>query len=343
VDYSASAGHFLTGGAVPAYWTNSIDKKYLALGSLLAAQATPANVATAQAMFPEIGLPFPNFRGQINQMLKPFPQYSGTGCFSCNLGNSSYHSMQVTINRRFAGGFFTQFAYTLSKILDTVPNGGQLGSAGGTRDPYNTALDKGLGHTDRTHILRGSFVFNPPVGRGHSFGGNNRVTRAILSDWMFSGTFMTNTGRPLAISGTCTLTGISSSCIPSYNPAFTGSTPRINGGWGDGNVLNPGATRYLDANAFMNPAPYTFGDLPRSAPFGLRAPAFWNLDMSAKREFRVTERWSFHLGVDVFNVPNVVIFDAPNTNLTSANFGQITSVQISNAPRKLQLNARITF
>jgi hypothetical protein len=91
----------------------------------------------------------------------------------------------------------------------------------------------------------------------------------------------------------------------------------------------------------MIPAPYTFGDLPRSSPFGLAAQSLWNQDISVRREFLITERWRFLFSADVFNLPNNVRFAAPGTNLNAANFGEVTTQ--SNAPRKVQFNARITF
>jgi len=39
-----------------------------------------------------------------------------------------------------------------------------------------------------------------------------------------------------------------------------------------GNALAPGAVAYFNKSAFADPAPYTFGNLPRSAPFGLFVP-----------------------------------------------------------------------
>jgi hypothetical protein len=91
----------------------------------------------------------------------------------------------------------------------------------------------------------------------------------------------------------------------------------------------------------MNPAPYSFGDLPRSAPYDLAAQSLWNQDVSVRRMIAMTERWRFLISADVFNVPNNVRFAAPGTNIDAANFGQVTTQ--SNSPRKIQFNARIIF
>jgi Carboxypeptidase regulatory-like domain/TonB dependent receptor len=341
--YSASAGHFISGGPTAALWTNSIDKKYLALGSLLAAASTPANIAAARAIFPEIAIPFSNFASSapINQLLKPFPQYSGVSCYSCDLGNSTYNSLQITATKRFSRGFTFQIGYTFSKELDDVPNGGQLGTVGGARDPYNAKLDKGLGAIDHRHLFHAVFVYDLPFGKGHQLGAGNAIVRGIVGGWQLSGILTYTSGAPLSVSGSgCTVTGVSSTCIASYNPAFTGKSVRINGDYGSGNALAPNAAVYFDKSAFINPAPYTFGNLPRSAPFGMFAPPYANLDATIRREFAIRESVRLSIAMDAFNATNYVAFAAPATNIDSANFGQVAT---SNFARKLQLNARITF
>ena len=128
--------------------------------------------------------------------------------------------------------------------------------------------------------------------------------------------------------------------MASYNRSFSGPV-RINGEYGEGNALGAGAVSYLAKAAFVVPAPYTFGDLPRSAPYGLFAQSLWNQDVSLRRIVGITERWKFLISADVFNIPNNVRFAAPGTNIDAANFGQVTTQ--ANGPRKIQFNARITF
>jgi hypothetical protein len=48
---------------------------------------------------------------------------------------------------------------------------------------------------------------------------------------------------------------------------------RINGPWGSGDVLGPNPPSFIDRNAFVSPAPFTYGNTPRTLPFGLRNPS----------------------------------------------------------------------
>jgi hypothetical protein len=342
VTYSASAGHFLPGDNDLGIWSNSIDPKYLALGSLLNVQATPANLAAASAIVPGVALPFSNFQGTINQALKPYPQYAGLTYYSGDLANSTYESLQLTFERRFFKGFTAQAAYTFSKELDNIPGtASHLGAAGGNRNPFAGGLDKAPGAIDHPHIMHGTFVYLLPFGKGHSLAGGNPVASALASGWQLSGLFTFTSGAPLGITGSgCSDPGIVTTCIASYAPGFSGPV-LINGGYGSGNALAPGALAYINKAAFVDPVAYTFGNLPRSAPYGLFAPHTVNMDMSVKREIAIRERMKLALQADVFNITNTVCFAAPGTNIDSSNFGQVTTT--ANLPRKIQLVGRFTF
>jgi hypothetical protein len=64
-------------------------------------------------------------------------------------------------------------------------------------------------------------------------------------------------------------------------------------------------------------------------------------DISLRRQFAIREKIKLSIQADAFNITNAVYFSAPGTNIDAARFGTITGQ--NNLPRKLQLNARITF
>jgi hypothetical protein len=74
---------------------------------------------------------------------------------------------------------------------------------------------------------------------------------------------------------------------------------------------------------------------------GIYNPGSFGQDVSLRRIFPIHESVKLTFQADAFNVFNLVMFSAPATNITSANFGRITSQ--SSGPRSLQLSARITF
>jgi hypothetical protein len=332
--YSASLGKFLNAGPGSGGTSYNIAPlKYLALGSLLTSTANTANLATARAMFPEIALPFPNYVGTIGQMLRPFPQYGTISTPMFSVGQSNYQGLQATFNRRFANGFTFAAGYTFSKQMDNM-----LASA---RDPFDYSLEKSRGGIDHRHVFTASSTLQLPFGAGHTLDPGNPVVRAVISRWALSGLVTFATGSPLALVGTaCNAGGILGTCIPNYNPAFTGDV-RINGDYGNGNLIGGTVTPFLNRAAFVAPAAYTWGNLPRTGVYGLNAPFNSSIDVSVRREFAVRERVKLAIQADAFNVNNTVRFGAPGLNPDVAAFGTITS-QV-NQPRKLQLNARITF
>jgi hypothetical protein len=332
--YSGSMGKFLPGpGNGGGTTLNVAPLKYLALGSLLTATANPANIAAAQAIIPGIALPFPNFVGTIGQMVRPFPQYGTISSPWFDVGQSNYQGLQATLSRRFSRGLTFAGSYTFSKELDNL--------LGTTRNPFDYSLEKSRGAIDHRHVFTISWAYQLPFGAGKLVNPGSAVVRALVSGWTVSGIVSYSTGAPLALTGTaCNAGGILGTCIPNYNPAFSGNV-RINGNYGDGNVLGSSPTPYLDRTAFVAPAAYTWGNLPRTGVYGLNAPFNSSIDLSVRREFALREKLKLAFQADAFNVNNAVRFGAPGTNPDQASFGTLTSQ--ANQPRRLQLNARITF
>jgi hypothetical protein len=116
---------------------------------------------------------------------------------------------------------------------------------------------------------------------------------------------------------------------------------RINGKWGKGATaaLSP---NYINISAFSNSAAYTFGNLARTAAYGLRGPVNFDMDMSLKKTFPIHERINALIDVSAYNVTNLVIFDAPPANTgTSSTFGKVTSQ--ANNSRNIQFAFRLNF
>ncbi len=340
VAYSGSVGHHLAGAGVAGPLTNQIPVKYLPLQALLTTTLTPASLASAQAILTPLGItipwaasgvPFPNFVGQIGQALKPFPQYNGISDVWSDVGNSAYHSLQVTFNRRMSHGLTFMMNYTYSKELDDIA---------GVRFPGRDDFERSAGTIDHPNVASATFVWLVPVGAGHAWNPENKIASQIISNWQFSGVYTFAQGAPLTITGTCTGGGIiDASCYPNLTPGFSGSV------WQNGTPgktsLPVNTTAFLNKLAFTDPAAFTIGNAPRTAPYGLFAPYIEDVDLSIRREFPIHESLRFAFQVDAFNVNNAVHFAAPNTNIDAAAFGTFTSQ--ANQARKLQFSARLTF
>jgi len=324
VTYAGSRGDFL-GGSGRGVWSNQLDPKYLALGNLLQQRASPATIAAAQAIVPDVRLPFANFSGTIAQMLRPFPQYSGVTDVYGDVASSDYHSLQLTLEQRRFNGVVVHFNYTYSRTEDNLA----------WRSGYLIDRDWAVGVNDQPHIMNAIAVYDIPSG-----GAGNRVVRALVSDWQVSSITQFRSGRPLgAIGATCNLPS-AGTCYADFNPSFSGPV-RINGDYGDGDVLGASPPTFIDRNAFAVPAAFTYGNTPRTVAHELRNPHTWNQDLAIRRTFRVGGTTRLRVGAEIFNVFNTVVFGGIQTNITNASFGRVSSQ--ANTPRVGQLTIKVEF
>jgi hypothetical protein len=332
IAYSGSVGRHLPGAGVAGVFTDQIPLQYLSLGPLLTQTLTPATLAQAQARFPNITVPFPNFTGQIGQALRPFPQYGSLSNPWLDVGNSSYNALQMSFNRRMSNGLTFMLNYTYSKELDDLA---------AVRVPGSLYLEYAPGTINHPNVVSATFVYQLPFGAGRTWDSGNYVVRGLISHWQISGIVQASNGAPLTITGTCTGGGIidiSPACYPNNTPGFN------QGVWQNGKPSTSSAatsTSFLSKAAFTDPPAYTYGNSSRTAPYGLYAPHTADVDLSVRREFPLFESLRLAVQVDGFNVNNAVYFSAPNTTLDSSSFGTFSSQ--ANQPRKLQLSARLTF
>jgi hypothetical protein len=327
--YAGSHGDFL-GGAGRGFFANQLDPRFLVLGNLLTQQATPANIAAAQGIVPGVNLPYAGFSGTIAQMLRPFPQYSAVTDVYGDVAWSNYHSLQLTAEkRRSDDGLSVTFNYTYSRTADNLA----------ARTGYNFDQDWADGVNDQPHVWNAMVVYDMPFGADGKPGSGNAVVRSIVRDWQISGITQFRSGRPLgSILAACNLPN-AGTCYADFAPNFSGEV-RINGDYGDGDVLGPNPPTYIDRAAFVSPAAFTYGNTPRTLAYDLRNPSSFNQDLSVRRDFPIS-RMKLGLGFDVFNLFNTVVFGGIQTNITNANFGRVSS-QV-NTPRVGQIKVRLEF
>lgn len=220
-----------------------------------------------------------------------------------------------------AHGLTFNLNYTYSKALGTI---------NGNRSAY--IQEKSLSTTDQPHLLNALYSYELPFGKGRMFNPENKVARAVASGWQISGITRYASGAPLGpFTATCNVPQ-AGTCWASFNPNFTGSA-RLDG---EGSVKP-----FIDVNAFISPASFTYGNTPPTGAYGLRNPHFFNQDLSLSRNFQILENLRFVFGADGFNIFNNVRLGGINTNITNANFGK-ASAQV-NLPRVFQFKLRVEF
>jgi len=118
---------------------------------------------------------------------------------------------------------------------------------------------------------------------------------------------------------------------------------RSNSNWfGTDPSATPCTTAGVDNGicAFGVPAVNTFGTSKNGAVHG---PGFTNVDLSAFKDFHVTERHTVGFRFDAFNAFNIVSYNNPDTGITSTTFGNVSLQNSRSTERHLQFSAKYTF
>jgi hypothetical protein len=273
------------------------------------------------------------------QLLLPYPQYTGVSYSGEGIGDSTYESLQVKAEKRFSGGNSVLVAYTHSKLIsdtDTITGWLESGGVGGVQNWNNLNNEKSLASFDVPDRLVISYVLDVPVGKGRKFLTNaNHFVDAAVGGWGVEGVTTIQEGFPLHLTvNSSNLNAFNSgsqrpNVIPGCNLQMSGSATSL---------LN----EYFNTSCFTQPAPFTFGDESRNDPI-LRSPGEANWDFSAFKNFNLTPEGRVHLQfrAEFFNIFNRVQFGYPGQSLGSSSFGQITS--IANSPRLVQFALKLGF
>jgi hypothetical protein len=95
--------------------------------------------------------------------------------------------------------------------------------------------------------------------------------------------------------------------------------------------------QFFDTSLFVQNATGTFGNSGRNI---IRGPRYFNTDLGLLKNNRITERYNVQFRAEFFNVFTNLNFNLPTSNLSSAQFGRITSAL---DPRILQFGLKPLF
>lgn len=246
-------------------------------------------------------------------------------------GISGYHALQMSAEKRFAGGLGFLTGYTWSHSVDNVPlqqGGGGDGPA--PQDPRYRFLDRASSSFDIRHRWTQTALYNVPFGKGKRFQSKQGWVNTAFGDWQLNLILIFQTGIPF----TPTLAS------PVANTG-TGSRPNL---LGDAKLSERTLSRWFNtaldtAGApWGTPALFTFGNAGRNI---LRGPGRTNIDFSVFKEFAVTERFKLQFRSEFFNLPNHPQFDLPNSGIGTAVAGTISGTV--GTPRDIQFGLRLVF
>jgi hypothetical protein len=247
---------------------------------------------------------------------RPFPNF--VTYIDSNWGGwSDYHAFNTKLEHR-GRGLLTTFVYTWAKSTDSKSAAAGLGqteTAGwqGFLNNHDPERDHGLSGFDVDHRVVASFVWNLPFGKGERFGsGASGVKDAVIGGWQLNGIYTWQRGFPITIVA-ADLGGV----LDTSGTNRADIVGDIHAGGGE-------LTRWFNTAAFAQPALGSFGNSGRSI---LRGPGINNLDLAFFKNFDLPRGTRLQFRLESFNALNHPQFSGVSTNLTSANFGVITSAR----------------
>jgi hypothetical protein len=291
----------------PAYELNQLPTQYLSRGNaLLDPVPNPfLGVITSGSLS---GPTIP-----AGQLLRPFPEYTSVSNVQPAAGFSSYNALTVSANRRFSGGLQFLLSFTWSKYLTNTEGseGWTNGQAQSVRNWYDASLEKSLMIDDIPHAFVASYIYELPVGRGKKLAPSSKAVDAIVGGWQISGISSFKDGFPLSITAA---TNNTNSFGGNQRPNLIGNPGRS----------NPTIAEWFNISAFGQPAPFTFGNVPRTTPY-IRAQGTINTDASLQKYWRLwSEVSKLQFRAEFFNLFNRPAFYAPNTTFGDPSFGVVT-------------------
>jgi hypothetical protein len=156
------------------------------------------------------------------------------------------------------------------------------------------------------------------------------LVKHALGGWQVSGIWNWQSGFPFSV-----LSGVdnSRSGVGQDRADYLGGGTQLSGDRSKQDQLN----RWFNTSAFAQNQLGTFGNGGRNI---LRGPHNFNIDFSAQKYFKLTERIRTQFRAEFFNLTNTPSFSLPGNNFASPSFGKITG---AGDPRILQFGLKVLF
>jgi hypothetical protein len=277
---------------------------------------------------------------------------TGTGCpadgipvFSSifaqdTIANSSYNSLQASLDKRFAHGLQFTTAYTFSKSFD------QASSFEGILNPIDPRRSRSLSNFDARHRIVFSYYWELPF-RNHS-----GVTGKVLDGWSLSGITTFQTGFPIRIQSLA-----DNELMYSFDFELPGQPNQI----APFRTMRPQShgNYFFDPNSFTENAsdnsqppctagasfgcfdPTLFGSLGNARRTVCCGPHISQTDFAILKTIRLSETKHIDFRAEFFNLFNHTQFFTPDGNTSDGSqFGQVTQAR---DPRLMQFALKLYF
>jgi hypothetical protein len=334
-------------------------------------QILPAGISTGT------GCPYGNFSGGVTAgktSCYPFPDFGG-GSYQANVGVSSYHGLQTTLQKQTSKGLTFLLTYTWSKSMSDAGdllNGTNADALRAVAIPgLGPKFDYSLSDFDLRQVVHFSGGYELPFGKDKQFMNHGGFANLVLGGWSTNWILTLQGGQPLGF-GCHTSTSSGPGCndilIPGKNPQL-GIKVKTAGGVHDPFWIgNPAA---FTQACLLGGTPSAPTSIPGSAPNCIQVtgaaalgskrdqipgPGYHRLDFSAFKNFQLTERFRLTFRSEFYNIVNHPNFNQPNFggngvvavsnsgDYTSPTFGAIGSTRGAPFnPRQIQFAVKLYY
>ncbi len=263
----------------------------------------------------------------FRRSLRPFPhvqqirmnyQYPG--------GKYRYDESVVNLQKRNGNGLSLDLEYAYRKRWDDY-------SGPGIQDPSDRSTAWALTRGTRPQRFSLSYTYELPFGPGKAVLARPGYLSKLVSDWSVRGFTTWLSGDPITLEPLFNNTG---GVVPYLRvDAVSGVDPHVD---------KPGPEAWFNPSAFVDPADFTLGNVPRTHST-LRNPSYRNHDISLSKRVVLPQEQSIEVLVQSFNFMNQGNWNDPDNEIgpahaRNANAGRIIG---SRGGRVLQIGLRYHF
>jgi Carboxypeptidase regulatory-like domain len=279
----------------------------------------------------------------------PYVGYNFNAALFRTVGNSAYDALETHLEKRLSHNFQAGASYTWSHALDEQSDIGIFFTGDNPnrlKDSYASA------DFDRTNVFTANFqAMVPSVAKAHSF------LSYVTNGWNLTGTGIAQSGQPYSLYEFYGAVGslyvgnypnLMNPVLPIKNPsnpksAFTGNKGSFRGAGGDYipaidptqiaiNFLQPGE-KGIPVSTGTDPQDIYETDFAPSDQRNIFRQAFQKrVDLSLRKDFKVSERVNLQYAFNVFNVFNTTSLDVPQNQTQIAQSYACSNAAASSSP-----------
>ncbi len=243
--------------------------------------------------------------------------------------NSIYHSLQVSLNRRFSGGLLLKGAYTYSRAIDMADYSDWTSFLWNA--PMVFSRNRAPASHNIPHMFQFAYVYELPFGSGKKWAASG-ASKAVLGGWQVNGIFGAYQGLPYTL-----FASGGSLNMPGNRQTADQVKPVVE----KIGCVGPGTgCTWFDTSAFARPKGARFGTVGRNT---MRGPGVVNMDLSLFRSFKLTERFNLQFRAESFNLSNTPAFANPIGFVNNRNFGKVLSTRSGSARTALARSREFRF